>query len=453
MPLLGPDDSRRAAELVLARSKTDETEVTVRSEHDRFARYAGDGPTQSADRERAVVSIRVRNSVDDGAGWREARATVGGTSESELFAALDRATELVGRAPANPDAVPLGGEAAVRASELDADTAAHAFDEKARWIDAAVARSRAEGFDPAGMAHTTSVACGVYNSAGRAVHGAFQRAAFSLTATGPTGSGLGERIHRRAGDVDAEAVVERALAKARLAQEPRAIDPGEMTVVLEPNAVSSLLLFAGYHGFGAREVVEESSFLCGRVGARAFAPDLSIADDAGNDVYPGLPFDGEGTPKERVVLVDSGVLKGPVTDPVYARKLGLPCTGHARPQPSSGGPAAQNLVVSPGRASSAELLAGVERGLLITQFHYTNVIDPRELVLTGMTRNGTFLIENGEVTRAVKNLRFTESLVRALSRVTGIGAQREVAGALFDGEIVAPALRIDGFRFTSSTDF
>jgi predicted Zn-dependent protease len=456
MSLLGPDEARRLAEIVLSESKADETEVTVRSELDRFARYAGDGPTQCADRGRVDVAIRVRRAADGSGGkggWREARATTGGTSPDELAAALARAHALAGKSPANPDAVALGGAVQVRATELDADTASHSFAEKARWIDAAVAGTRAAGFEPAGMARTTSVACGIYTSAGRAVHGVFQRAAFSLTATGPTGSGLAETIRRRAGELDPEAAVERALAKARRAQGPVAFAPGEVTVVLEPNAVSALLLFAGYHGFGAREVVEESSFLCGRIGARAFAPALTIADDAGNDVYPGLPFDGEGTPKERVVLVDAGVLRDPVTDPAYARKLGLPCTGHARPQPSSEGPAATNLVVLPGELATADLVAGVERGLLITQFHYTNVIDPRELVLTGMTRNGTFLIENGEVTRAVRNLRFTESLVRALSRVTGIGREREVAGALFDGEIVAPALRIEGFRFTSSTDF
>ena len=451
MSLLDADLSARIAEIALNASRADETEVTVRSEQDRFARYAGEGPTQSADRERVEVSIRVRQAVD--AGYREARAATGSLATEDILAALERASALAQVAPANPDAVPLGGAVAVPATALDAETSTHPFEAKARWIAEAVGRARDAGLEPAGLARTTSIACGVYSSAGRAVHGVFQRAGFSLTASGPTGSGLGEAVARRAGDIDPSAAAARAVGKAQRAQDPIPQAPGEMTVVLEPNAVSSLLLFASYQGFGAREVAEESSFLCGRIGARAFVPELSIADDATNEVYPGLPFDGEGTPKQRVALVEDGVLTGPVTDPVYARLLGLPCTGHARPQPSSSGPAAGNLVVAPGTRSTADLIAGVERGLLVTQLHYTNVIEPRELVLTGMTRNGTFLIENGEVTRAVRNLRFTESLVRALANVAGIGSQREVAGALFDGEVVTPALRIDGFRFTSAADF
>ena len=147
------------------------------------------------------------------------------------------------------------------------------------------------------------------------------------------------------------------------------------------------------------------------------------------------------------------MLRGPVTDERWARKLGLENTGHARPQPTPHGPCASNLVVSPGRESLDQLVSGVRRGLLVSQLHYTNMIEPRELTLTGMTRNGTFLIENGEIAGSVKNLRFTETLVNALSRVSGISREREVVGALFDGEMVTPAMRIDGFCFTASTDF
>ncbi|MEM7305776.1 MAG: metallopeptidase TldD-related protein [Planctomycetota bacterium] len=451
MSLLHPDEASRIGARVLDASRADETEVTINSEVDRFARYADVGPTQSADRERVEVSIRVRFRGDDG--WREARASAGATSEREVLAALARATELAGKSPANPDALPLGGPVEVRAHELDEATLAHGFDAKARWIGDAVAQAKSAGLEPSGLARTTALARSIQSSSGRDVYGLHQRAAFSLTATGPSGSGFGEVISKDAALLDPAAATERAVGKARGAQDPIGVDPGEWTVVLEPNAVSSILLFASYHGFGAREVSEESSFLCGRIGEQVFAPGLTIADDAGNDVYPGLPFDGEGTPREAVTLVDRGRLTGPVTDAVYAKKLGLPCTGHAARQPSGEGPSAINLVVGAGDRSVDELIAGVDRGLLVTQFHYTNMIEPRDLTLTGMTRNGTFLIEGGELKGAVKNLRFTETLVGAMSRVAAVGAEREVAGALFDGEIVSPGLRIDGFRFTSTTDF
>jgi predicted Zn-dependent protease len=217
--------------------------------------------------------------------------------------------------------------------------------------------------------------------------------------------------------------------------------------------VSSLLLFAGYHGFGAQDVHEESSFLCGRVGEKLFPDGLRILDDATNEVYPGIPFDGEGTPRARVTLLEEGALRGPVTDARWAARLGVPDTGHAQPQPSADGPSTANLYVAPGLESLEQLIAGVERGLLVSQLHYTNMIEPRELTLTGMTRNGTFRIENGRLAGAVKNLRFTETLVNTLRRVTGIGRELRVAGALFDGEVVCPALRVERFRFTSTTDF
>ncbi len=438
------------AERVLDASSADETEVTVESEVDRFVRYADVGPTQNGDRERVDVSVRVRFGGDEG--YREARAR-GGGDEASALAALERASALAQLSPVNADAPPLGGAVEVAATEPALATIEHGFEDKAQWVRRAVGACAERDLKPSGILRTTGISCAVANSAGRAVHGYTNRASFSLTATGGDGSGFGERIAANVGELDAEAVVDRAVGKAVRAQDPVLLEPGEYTVVLEPSAVSSILLFAAYQGFGAREVEEQASFLCGRVGERVFPETLTIADDANNAVYPGLPFDGEGSPKTAVTLVDQGLLTGPVTDAAYARKLGVPCTGHAQPQPSEAGPAPENLVVGAGGASLEELVAGVDRGLLVTQFHYTNMIEPRELTLTGMTRNGTYLIENGEIAGAVKNLRFTETLVNALSRVSGVSREREVAGALFDGEVVAPALRIDGFRFTSTTDF
>jgi predicted Zn-dependent protease len=344
----------------------------------------------------------------------------------------------------------------VGADELDAPTLAHGFGPKAEWVRAALAACNAEWLQPAGLATTSGRACCLVNSAGREVFGARSRASLSLTASEPGfvgGAGFADSIARRVGALDPERVFRRAVGKAVASRAPRSIPAGEYTVLLEPNAVSSILLFAAYHGFGAQDVQEESSFLCGRVGERLFPEALGIDDDAHNDIYPGLGFDGEGAPTRRVELLRRGVLTGPVTDSLWARKLGIANTGHALSMPNTEGPKPSNLVVHAGETSAADLLAGIERGLLVTQFHYTNMIDPKDLMLTGMTRNGTFLVEKGEVVGAVKNLRFTESLVRALSNVTGIAREREVAGALFDGEIITPALRIDGFRFTSTTEF
>lgn len=452
MTITRDEQSVEIAERLVAESTADETEVTLDAVEDRFVRFAEDGPTQDADRERVDVGIRVRFSSPGGI--REARATCGSLDPDALRAALRRALTLARIVEPNPELVPLGGPVEVPETAPDRPTLDHTFGEKAAFVAQAVEACRARGLLPAGLVRTTGLARTLVSSTGRAVHGARSRASFSLTATSSLeggASGFAEAIASDVQRIDPASVVRRAVEKAERARDPRPVEPGEYTVVLEPAAVSALLLFAAYQGFGAQEVHEKASFLCGRIGERVAPGELSIFDDAHNAVHPGLPFDGEGTPKCRVALVDHGILGPPVTDSRWAEKTGAPNTGHAQPQPTTEGPSAQNLVVAPGEERIEDLVSGVGRGLLVTQFHYTNVIEPLDLTLTGMTRNGTFAIENGRVVHAVRDLRFTQSLVGALARITGVGRDLDVAGALFDGEVVCPALRIERFRFTSTT--
>lgn len=451
MSLLSKDDALALARRVCEQSTADETEVTVESRGEAFVRFANVGPTQNADRERIDVAIRAR--MKDGAGYREARATAGSMDEKDLGRALERALLVCGASPVNEEAQPLGGAVEVASSDLCEANLAHSFEEKASMVQAAVEACAKENVRPAGLLQASSVSRAIVNTAGREVHGFFNRAGFSLTASSDSSAGIGDTIARSVNDLRVDRAIARAVEKAKRSENPKAVEPGEYTVVLEPAAVSAALLFASYMGFGAQEVIEESSFLCGRIGERLFSDSLTIDDDAMNSVFPGWSFDGEGTPRQAVRLVDRGTVGNPVTDPVSARKLGIACTGHGEAQPSSAGPAADNLVVAAGDQSIEQLIGDVERGLLVTQFHYTNLIEPRELTLTGMTRNGTFLIENGKLQHGVRNLRFTEKLVGALGRISGISSESEVTGALFEGEIITPALRIDGFRFTSSSDF
>ncbi|HUR27424.1 MAG TPA: metallopeptidase TldD-related protein, partial [Planctomycetota bacterium] len=431
-------------------SAADETEVTFEHGVEQFARYAASGVTQSADRERYELAVRVR--LAGPGGLREARASVAGCTLAEGRRALQRALELASFAPPHPELVPLGGPVRVRDTRVHSATLQHAFEDKARLV--AEAQGGGErGFEPAGLIQTSALAKAIVNSRGRAVYGQTGRFASNLTVTGEGGAGTAQASSARPNRALCDSVVRTAWKKAMQSRDPRSIAPGEYTVVLEPLAVSSILLFAAYQGFGAREVEEQSSFLCGREGKPIWPESLTITDDPENPLMPALAFDGEGTPKQRVVLVDRGRPCAPVTDRHFAARRGVESSGHAQAQPSGAGPAPQNMVVQPGNESLAELVAGVERGLLVSQFHYTNAIDSKELLLTGMTRNGTFWIEDGRIRHPVKNLRFTESLVEALAGLTGVGKRVGVAGALFDGEIVTPPIRLARFRFTSATDF
>ncbi len=461
MAHLQQDQARQLMTHQVESSPADHTQATLECSEDRFQRFAGEGPTQNADRERYELSVRVRvagGGSQRGAfeGWREARASCGTLDQDDAQAALKRALTLAEFGEPNPELVPMGGPTQVPESAPQRPTLDHTFREKGEAVALALEACQSEGLVASGLVQTTALSRTLVNSEGRAVHGARSRASFSVTASpgGAEGaSGFAEAIHANVERIDPAQVVRRAVDKAVRGRSPRAIEPGEYTVVLEPAAVASLLLFAAYQGFGAREVEEKSSFLCGRVGERLFPGLLTIRDHAANEIYPGMLFDGEGSARRCVDLLQDGILRGPVTDQRWADRLGVENTGHAVQQPSPDGPTCQNLVLSAGDLSLEDLVAGVERGLLVSQFHYTNMIEPQELTLTGMTRNGLFAIQGGRVAEPVQNLRFTQTLVGALQNVTGVGNQLEVAGALFDGEVICPALRIDNFRFTSTADF
>ena len=447
---LDPEPLLRRARALAEASAADETEVTVESVAEGFARFADRGPTQAADRERLIVAVRARFAAPGG-GYSEARARFVGGDPEGWTSALERATALARVAPVDEEAPALGGSVQVLERTADSRTVHHAFSAKSAWIQEACRRCEEHGLRPAGMIQTGGRARVLVNSAGRAVAGSTSQASLSLTASGDSGAGIGS-VHRSSvEDLDTAAAIERAVDKARRSQDPRELPPGDYPVVLEPLAVASALLFASYRGFGAREVAEGESFLCGREGQRVLASELSIRDDHAHLLAPGLPFDGEGSPRQIVSLVEDGVLRDPVTDTRYAAKLGLPCSGHAGAQPSSSGPKPEHLVVESGAADRRALLRSIDRGLLVSQLHYTNLIDPRDLKLTGMTRNGTFWVEDGEIRHAVHDLRFTDSLVRFLGAIAAVGDTPEVAGALFDGQVVTPALALPSLRFTSGT--
>jgi predicted Zn-dependent protease len=239
------------------------------------------------------------------------------------------------------------------------------------------------------------------------------------------------------------------LAERSVGAEP--LEPGEYPVVLAPDAVADLLDFLGYTSFGARAYFERSSFIALHEGEQLFPASLTIVDDARAPETVGLPFDFEGVAKQRVALIDRGVPTGIVTDSYWAAKLDRANTGHALPAPNPWGPMPLNLAIEPGDATIDEMIGSIERGVYVTRFHYVNVEDPVEVLLTGMTRDGTFLIEDGRLTRPLTNARFTQSVVEALTGLQAIGRDRELIGTEEGGACLAPALALASWRFTGQT--
>jgi predicted Zn-dependent protease len=209
-------------------------------------------------------------------------------------------------------------------------------------------------------------------------------------------------------------------------------------------------MFLSSH-FSAQSYDEGSSFVSGRLGERVMGTGVTIRDDYAHPLHPDAPFDWEGAPKERVALIENGIARTVVTDSAWARKLDRPNTGHGLPAPNAHGPYPTDLVVDPGTSSLDELIGGTKRGLLVTRLWYTRIVDQRKTILTGMTRDGTFLIEDGKLTRGVRNLRFNQSLVEALETCAFSNDQQRTGG--YSYSLVTPAVKFDRFTFASTTDY
>ena len=263
------------------------------------------------------------------------------------------------------------------------------------------------------------------------------------------GSGYAESAAVDVSAIDAAALGREAAAKAKATVGAVSVEPGDYPVVLEEYAVVDLLDMLGYLGFSALAVQEGRSFV--ELGKRVGSDLVSIIDD-GEDLA-GLPmaFDFEGVPKQRVELVEGGICRGVVYDAQTAAREGRRSTGHGLPAPNSYGPFPINMLMAAGATGREELIAGLDRGLLVTRFHYTNPVHPKLAIVTGMTRDGTFLVEGGRIVGPVRNLRFTQSYLGALAGVTAVGKERKTLRG-FLGGVVVPALRIEAFTFTGATE-
>jgi predicted Zn-dependent protease len=246
-----------------------------------------------------------------------------------------------------------------------------------------------------------------------------------------------------------------AVNKALRSRNPTDIEPGAYTVILEEEAVADMVFYLSYMGLGALSVQEGRSFMSGRFGEKITGDNITIWDDGHDSRGLMFPFDYEGVPKQRVTLIENGVAKGVVYDSFTAGREGnKTSTGHGLPAPNTFGPIPANLFLAPGQATKEEMLASTERGIWVTRFHYTNPVHPVQTVLTGMTRDGTFLIENGQITRPLKNLRFTQSILEAFSQVEMLGSELKLLRGDWDGfATCAPVVKIRGFQFTGTTEF
>jgi predicted Zn-dependent protease len=431
-------------ERVLALVGTDaEAEITVSAGSESLTRFATSFIHQNVTDAARLVHLRV---ALDG---RVAEATANQTDDDALARLVRSTMDAARLQPVDPGWPGLAPSADLPAIDhWDDDTATAEPAQRAERVGGFV--RAADGLETAGFCSTAGVEVAFANSAGQRASGRSTTAELDGIARTDSSDGAARTASVRLADLDGAESGREATRLARDAAGASDLEPGSYEVVLSPSCVVNVIAFLAIYGFNGRAVEEGRSFA--RVGETQFDEAVSLVDDVAHPMATGIGFDAEGTPKRRLELVRTGVTSGLVHDRRTAKALGAESTGNALAGAGPFGALPANLVLQPGEATPDALVGAVERGLLVTDFWYTRVLDPRTMVVTGLTRNGVWLVEDGRVVRPVTNLRFTQSYLEALSpgAVRGVGSDMTlVSGGIFGfGAYVVPSLHLAAWNFT-----
>jgi predicted Zn-dependent protease len=354
-------------------------------------------------------------------------------------AALQRARELAELQPENPHFAGFAAPQAIPAMPaVHASTAAATPQDRATLVQSLAGLLRSEGMSGCGRVSTTVFERAVANSRGVAAYARMGEADMVAVVSSPDGgTGYASRTSPSFAALGVEDLAREVMTTTHMAEDPRQVPVGAYDVVLTPYAVGTLVEYLSYAGLGGLGYLEGRSFMSDRLGQRVTGERISIWDDARDKDLPGQPFDWEGVPTRRLELIRHGVAQA---------VAGTGSTGHAQPGTSHEGGAAAHLVMAGGDATLEQLVRQVKHGLLVTRFHYTNLVDPKNTLATGLTRDGLLRIEDGEIVGAAHNLRFTESILEAFGRCEGLTRETQVSGE-FDVRVKAPGMLIRGFRF------
>jgi len=445
--MLGPERMRQIIQRLLAHSTADQTEVVLLSEDTNLTRFANSRIHQNVSERNVQVRVRAVS------GKRVGVASINDLSNAALQHVTENALEIALLQPENPDFQSLPAPKPL--PEVDAFVQATADctpQQRAQAVATICKLATGNGLIASGAFTTSSSEAAIGNSLGVFAYAPTTLSDLTTVIMSDDSSGYANVASLDVRKLNAEQVGREAVDKALRSRKPQPIEPGEYTVILEEYAVATMLMYLAYLGFGALAVQEGRSFMVNKFGQRITGENVSIWDDGLDASGLPIPFDFEGMPKERVDLITDGVAKAVVYDSYTANKERKESTGHALPAPNTYGPLPGNLFLKVGKDSKQQMLASIDRGLWVTRFHYVNPVHPLKTILTGMTRDGTFWIENGEIKGPTKNLRFTQNILEALSAVQMISEETRLSRSFYGG-IRVPALRIDRFAFTGVTEF
>jgi predicted Zn-dependent protease len=443
-----PSDAElhRIAERVLRFSEADETEVDIAVNADALTRFANNAIHQN------VAELSLTVSVRTVFGGRTARATTNKTDEESLRRVVLSSGTLARSQPKDPNLLPMPGRQKYsKVARFDAATAGATPADRARAVEHVAKLAALRGQTAAGIFTTGASASLLANSRGLVAAYRQTRAEFSVTILEEDSSGWAKSNSPALANIDPQELAERASNKAILSRHPRELEPGAWTVILEPAAVLDLVGFL-FYDFAGTAVYDKRSCFTGRLGKKLMGDNITLWDDAFHPLQTGPPYDGEGMPRQRVLLVERGVPQRLVYSRATAKKMKAKPTGHGFSLPNEWGEAPFNLVFGGGTDSVEEMVGSTERGILVTRLWYIREVDPYEKVLTGMTRDGTFLVEGGSIVAGARNFRFNQSVLEMLRNVAALGpAVRSTGEESF--EMVVPAMKVHGFRFSEVTKF
>ncbi|MEO6578465.1 MAG: TldD/PmbA family protein [Candidatus Limnocylindria bacterium] len=448
--MVGDDRVDEILDLVLAVSEADATEALYMAEDSALTRFANNQIHQNVREHDASLQVRV---ID---GDRIGVASTNRLDDAGVREVVERSSAIARRSAPNPHAAimpePDGRDHDPELGFVTA-TADAGADRRAEGARAVIAAGEERSLQTSGSFSTAVSSMAVANSHGiRTRHRATRAALLTVMMDGFGAGAASGYAHAGATDldeIDAEALGRSAADKGDAMRGAGPMDPGEYEVILEEHAVAGLLEYLAYVGFSGLAHEEGRSFM--ELGQPLMHESVRIWDD-GSDPS-GIPstIDFEGLVRQRVDLIRSGMANAVVHDAATGSRAGTGSTGHGLPAPNLFGPMPLNVFMAPGSTPREDLIIGVERGIWVTRFHYINVVHPKKAILTGMTKDGTFLIENGRITRPLMNFRFTQSITEAFSDMRAIGASTSLLPGEFLGTYRVPAVHLGSFNFTGVT--
>jgi predicted Zn-dependent protease len=448
MGVISEQELKHLADTALSMSHADQTEVVIFSPHSALTRFANNYIHQNV--EQQDIDVRVRAVLGKEIGV----ASSNDVSDDGLRAVVERAETLARHQKENPDFTSLPGPSPIPHVEGYVEgTARTGPEQRASVVGKVCAAASRAGLTAAGAFRTSVASVAVANSLGVFAYARDTMADINTVIMSDQGSGHAARTSMDVSEIDGAALAAEAIDKAERNVEQIELPPGEYDVVFQDYAVTDILDFFSYLSFGAQAVQEKRSFMAGRFGERVMGENISIWDDGlSPDTLPN-PFDFEGVPRERVTFIEQGVARDVVWDSYTAGKEGRQSTGHALPAGNTFGPIPSNLFLGTGDSTIDDMVASTKLGVWVSRFWYTRPVHPLNVVVTGMTRDGTFLIEDGKVTSPIRNLRFTHSYLEAMNQVEAIGRTATLQQSDILGVNRVPPIKVRGWTFTGVSEY